>query len=539
MSIFQAVKERLRIAEVVGEYTTLKRIGGYFKASCPFHHERTASFTVTPDREIFYCFGCRAGGDVVEFIAQIEKCTAREAALHLIERYKLSIPDQDLTVYRGEGWSAQQRYFELCKIVAQWCAEQLKSSSVVLAYLKNRSISRESIDRFAIGYFPGGEKHRKWLVALIQKAGFLVDDLVAMRLFMKNEQRFSGLYSPFEERIILPIHDHLGRICGFGGRVFQPDDNRAKYYNSHEHAHFSKSSLLFGFDLAKRIIQKTGKIYVVEGYFDCIAMVQAGIENVVATLGTACTDDHLKLFGRYVKRVVVMYDGDVAGINATMRLSEACWEYALELQVVTLPPGQDPADFFASKGDFATLAQQDIFVFYINSLRLQFNEEQSLGDKINGLRDILKRIARVANPLTRDVLIHQVAQVCNVSVTMLLREAQHLQTTMKEPVLPTKGAPLAVMPDLKAQKEINLFAERAFCMVISCERLLTSEEVELVQEFLTEPLRVLLADLQKGKLLEPNFRFSDFFAKMNENDQEYVQRLITIHGPGVSEKESQ
>jgi DNA primase len=540
MSIFQAVKERVRIVDVVGEYTTLKRAGIYFKANCPFHHERTASFTVTPDREIFYCFGCRAGGDVVEFISQIEKCSAREAALHLIERYKLSIPDQDVGDYHGDTLNVQQKHFELCKIIAQWCHEQLKDAEITQSYLTKRSISKESIERFSIGYFPGGEKYRKRLISLIQKSGFLMDDLMNIRLFMSHEQRSFGIYSPFEERIILPIQDHLGRTCGFGGRVFLPEDRRAKYYNSHEHAQFAKSSLLFGFDLAKRTIQKTGKIYVVEGYFDCIAMVQAGIYNTVATLGTACTEEHLKLFGRYVKRVVLMYDGDNAGISATMRLSELCWEYALELHVVTLPMGQDPADFFASNGDFSKLIQQDIFTFYINALRLQFSEEQSLGEKISGLRDILKRIARVVNPLTRDVLLQQVAQVCHVSLATLTREIKYVQETTKPTLAVAKAitAGQIFSPGHKIQKEIDLFAERAFSIIVSADRLLEPHEEELIKPFLTEDLRSLLAKLQNFRIAHTPCHFSDFFATLNSNDQEYIQKLITIHGLCVDGKVS-
>lgn len=537
-SIFQAVKERLRIVDVVGEYTTLKRAGVYFKANCPFHHERTASFTVTPDREIFYCFGCRAGGDVVEFISQIEKCSAREAALHLIERYKLSIPDQDIGAH-STTWNAQQRYFELYKLIAAWCHEQLKQSTAVQIYLKNRSISMASIERFSIGYFPGGEKQRKRLIALVQKAGFLMDDLVSTRLFIVPEQRQSALYSPFEERVILPIQDHLGRTCGFGGRTFLPDDKRAKYYNSHEHAQFSKSSLLFGFDLAKRTIQKTGKIYVVEGYLDCIAMVQAGITNTVATLGTACTEEHLKLFNRYVQRVVVMYDGDSAGVHATMRLSEACWEHALELHVVTLPEGQDPADFFAQGGDFSRLVQQDIFSFYINALKLQFSEEQSLGEKISGLRDILKRIARIANHLTRDVLMQQVAQVCNVSVATLMREVKYLQENTRE-ALPSKASSTSSpAADQKIQREINVFAEQAFCIVISSERALKDNEAELIRPFLTVSLQELFDKLQHFKTSQSSCHFSDFFATLDTNDQEYIQRLITMHAPSMAQGASQ
>lgn len=537
MSLFQAVKERLRIVDVINEYTTLKRAGVYFRANCPFHHERTASFTVTPDREIFYCFGCRAGGDVIEFISQMEKCTPREAALHLIERYKLSIPEEHAGAHRDGAWTAQQRYFELCTVVAEWCKEQLKDSLRAQEYLRKRCVSQESIERFSIGYFPGGERQRKKLITLLQKSGFLVDEVVALRLLIVQEQR-SGMYSPFEERIIFPIRDHVGRVCGFGGRVFLPEDNRPKYYNSHEHAQFSKSSLLFGFDNAKRAIQKTGSIYVVEGYLDCIAMVQAGVENVVATLGTACTEEHLRLFGRYVKRVVVMYDGDEAGVNATMRLGEICWEYALELHVAMLPQGEDPAAFLARGGTLAQLSHDDIFTFYIKALKIRFSKEQTLSDKLIAVREILRRIVRVSNALTKDMLMQQVAQICNIPLATLAKEAKMLQVSHKDKDLPASRRPEDPRPqsEICAKEASHIFGERIFCALISSDRVLEEHEEALVVEFLAPHLQALFIDFQKFKRREKVCHFSDFFAKLNKYDQEFIQRLITMYSPGTIEK---
>lgn len=542
MSIFQAVKERLRIVDVVGEYTTLQRAGGYFKANCPFHHERTASFTVTPDREIFYCFGCRAGGDVIEFISQMEKCTPREAVAHLVERYKLAIPADELTRYHGENWAKQHRYNDVCKLLADWFHEQLKSFPNAQAYLKNRGISAQSAERFGIGYFPSGEVYRRRLMALLHRQSFLLDELIEIKLFLRSEQRASAVYSPFEDRIIFPIRDHLGRVCGFGGRTFLPGDDRPKYYNSHDHAHFSKSALLFGFDLAKREIQRTSKVYVVEGYIDAVVMAQAGVANVVATLGTACTEEHLKLLGRYVHRVTVMYDGDAAGVSATLRVGELCWDYALELYVVMLPAGQDPADFFVQGGDFLQLVHYDIFSFYVQVLRLQFQEEQPLAEKVQSVRDILKRIARVSNKLTRDLLVQQVAQVCSLPLATLMREIESPRNAVARP-----STEAAAEHKPKGQKreinvpDIDIFAGQAFCLVLQQMRLTTDEERDLIMSLLPERLHTFLTRMADFRVAyakdngATECHFSDFFVTLHKEDQEYLQQIIIAYGANFTD----
>jgi DNA primase len=204
----------------------------------------------------------------------------------------------------------------------------------------------------------------------------------------------SAFFSPFEERIIFPICDHLGRYCGFGGRIFKEHDARAKYYNSKESAHFIKGSLLFGLEQAKKEMQKSGTVFLVEGYTDCITMAQYGYTNTLATLGTACTLEHLSALARYVQRVFVIFDGDKAGNDAIIRLTKLCWQVDMELYVICLPSGDDPASFLSKQNSLEPFIQQaqDIFLFFIKTLGEGFTN-QPLANKLARIRQLLPSLA--------------------------------------------------------------------------------------------------------------------------------------------------
>ena len=382
MNLFSYIKTKVSIIDVVNEYTHLKRAGLYYKAHCPFHHEKTASFTVSPGKEIFYCFGCHANGDVISFIAGMEHCSPLEAVKHLADRYHVEMPSElmleeaDIDIKKRDG------YFHVCKTVASWCNEQLMSNPPVLTYVQSRGINQASINAFMLGYFPGGIKSIKLLLQSMGAENIMASDLLEAHILQEGSR---ALYSPFEERIIFPIKDHLGRFCGFGGRIYKSDDTRPKYYNSRESPNFEKGSLLFGLDLAKKSIKESETVFLVEGYTDCIAMVQHGYPQAVATLGTACTLEHLKHLSRYASAVYVVYDGDAAGQQAMLRLAELCWQCSMDMYTIILPSQEDPASLLVSGKSLAPyVAQaQDIFSYFMASLGENFGAKTSAG-KITG-----------------------------------------------------------------------------------------------------------------------------------------------------------
>lgn len=523
MNIFNDLKNKISIVDVISEYTSLKRSGSYFKGLCPIHQEKTPSLYVTPHKGIFYCFSCRAGGDGITFVAHMERCSQLEAARHLAERYQIPLALSEQTqAHTTASWSQQQRHTALCTLIADFCHKQLLShhKSAAYDYLQTRGISSTSIEQFVIGYLPGGESVRRQLLNAIKQKNFIADDLISIKFMLRGTR---ALYSPFEERIIFPIHDHMGRISAFGGRTFQPHDSeRPKYYNSHENPFFSKSKLLYGFDSAKRHLHKASTLYIAEGYLDCIAMVQAGISNTVATLGTACTAEHMTLIARYTPTITVVYDGDQAGLNATMRLSELCWQHEIDIFVTELPDGEDPASYLANPANrWETLVRRDIFEFYIHALHGQLGPEATLATKLEALRTILERVKRIADPLKQHIIMQHVAAISKIPIATLARE-----------ITPSGPAPQpqqTVAP--KTQKEINKFAKSLFCAMLNREKKYSQNDQQMIATILPLRLKILFEKLTHYQETHSPYIFSDFFALLAAPEQAYVAQLLLTYEP--------
>lgn len=419
MSLFSYLKTQVPIMDVVGRYVRLKIAGTYYKGSCPFHQEATASFTISPDKQIFYCFGCQASGDVISFIARVENIGQWDAAQHLIEEFKVTIPDHIAKDSAGASKRAEEKksHFVLCSLVASWAHRELANTAHAREYVAARGISDEMIKRFKIGYIPGGVTALQRLVKQALAENILVKDLIAAGVLFDTK---TSLRSPFEQRIIFPITDALGRYCGFGGRIFVPNDERAKYYNSKESEFFIKGQLLFGFDIAKKPMQEKKNVFMVEGYTDCVAMAQYGYENVVATLGTACTKDHLKLLARFAETVYVVFDGDSAGKKAMLRLAQLCWQVNLELRVLTLGGTEDPASYLEEHKNLdAVLAQsRGIFSFFIDTVADQF-QEKTLAQKMHAVEEIIGLVARIDDVVKREILLQEGSRAMNLPLEAL------------------------------------------------------------------------------------------------------------------------
>jgi DNA primase len=422
MSLFNFIKSQVTILDVVQEYTTLKKNGAYWKGCCPFHHEKTPSFSVSPHKEIFYCFGCHMGGDAISFIEKIEQCSPLEAAHYLAQRFNIAIPEN--IAHEPESAKTQQErdsYFALCQQVAAWCHKNLQHNAELTNYVTERGFSQEMVNHFCLGYFPGGPSALKSFLAHMRTHNILTQDLIDANIIAPSKS--NSFYSPFEERLMFPIKDHLGRWCGFGGRIIKPHDDRAKYYNSKENEFFTKGSLLFGFDLAKKSMQETGTVFLVEGYTDCMAMVQHGYPNTVATLGTACTSNHLKTLSRYVQQVYLVYDNDKAGQQAVMRIAQLCWQVDLELFVISLPEGQDPASWLKNNKTLKPQAQEakDLFVFFIDSIGKNFSGKL-IPEKVRLTRSVVDIIRTIDDPLKQDFLLQKAAKTFDIPFQALKQE---------------------------------------------------------------------------------------------------------------------
>ncbi len=419
MTLFNFIKNHLAILDVVQDFVALKKVGFYWKGRCPFHKERTGSFTVSPHKEIFYCFGCQAGGDVISFLSKVERCSQLEAAHYAIDKYKLAVPPELLERSKSgkvTSTDERKRYWAICSFVANWCAQEAQKHRAVLSYLHSRNIQDVSIKQFNIGYFPKGSQSLQRLIRAAKDQNLLIHDLMNAHIIAEGKQ---NMYSPFEDRIIFPIKDYLGNVCGFGGRVFRKGDERPKYYNSREHKYFQKGSLLFGLASAKRSISGDASVFLVEGYTDCIAMVQHGYPNTVATLGTACTMQHIKLLARYAQTMYLLYDGDSAGQKAMLRLAQNCWHADMELVQLPLPADRDPATYLNEHGTIEPLLAkaQDIFSYYINTVTANFCRK-TLQQKMSIARKLVALIGGLDDELKRDILLQKAAKTLDMHLTL-------------------------------------------------------------------------------------------------------------------------
>ncbi|HEX2978349.1 MAG TPA: DNA primase [Candidatus Babeliales bacterium] len=531
MSLFNFIKGHVSIIDVVSEYASLKKAGLYLKGNCPFHHEKTASFTVSPHKEIYYCFGCHSGGDVISFIAKAEQCTQLEAAQYLAERYNIQIPQEYLS-YNKEAahqkTDEKKRYWLLCNLIAQWCHEQLKKNKDALAYIKQRSINDETIERFKIGYFPQSPQAIKDLIDVIRQHHFMAQDLLTTNVVSESKGMY---YSPLADRIIFPIADPMGRRCGFGGRIFRQNDERPKYYNCKESPYFSKGSLLFGFDLAKKEIQAHNGVYLVEGYMDCLMMAQYGFLNTVATLGTACTPEQLKLLSRYAQQVFVLYDGDDAGKKAMLRLTQLCWQVNLELRVIELPKKEDPDSFLRKGGNLAPLAAaaHDIFIFFVDTVGSGFINK-TLHEKMDTIRELIQIIGTVEDPLKKDILLQRVAKTCDIPFQALASEAQrqgNFSSTSAPNGLPESDTPRHSPSSLAiALKEVPLLEKKLFSVIINNMNLLKNEDEEYLTEYATPPVRDLLIKLQLLRKESEPVDFSLFFEHLSDQEKVLMSQLL-------------
>jgi DNA primase len=526
MSIFIFIKNKISILDVVQEYATLKRLGSYWKGYCPLHLEKTASFTVSPHREIYYCFGCAKGGDVIDFIAAVERCSPLEAVHHLAERYGIELPKDSFQEKLSNNRGNKLAYFKACSVVAEWCQQQLKEESQARSYLENRAVVRISQESFGVGYFPSGARAIKSLLHYAQQEAVTAHDLLEARILLEGKQ----LYSPFEDRIIFPIADQVGRICGFGARIFRQNDERPKYYNSHDHEFFTKGLLLFGLDKAKKSIQDQGSVFLVEGYTDCIAMVQAGLSNTVATLGTACTVEHLKLLARYAQEVYVVYDGDAAGQKAIIRLTQLCWQVNLELLVVTLPEKEDPASFLQRGGNLGELKQgaRNIYQFFIEYVSHGI-ETAPLQTRLSSIKQLLSVIQSLDDPIKQDMLLQKIAENFQIPFQTLKNSLQSTSNGEKNKVGEDQHKKIEERhtldkPEVRL-KEVSLLNKSIFCSIITHYAMLMPEDVMFVIERLGDPLGVLLHRFFTYHQENKQAAFSDFFQVLNEYEKYLISSI--------------
>lgn len=342
--IIETVRLRSDIVQVVSRYVQLKKKGKNYTGSCPFHDDRTPSFTVTPEKQIFHCFGCNVGGDVFKFLMLKENLSFFEALKSLAEQAGVVLPEDDSPAAHKRD-ARRESLKQLNNLAKEFFVKNLQHHEAAAArhYLEGRGLSTEVLERFQMGFARPG-----WQVLLdyLGQKGFKAQDIVEAGLAVKGET--GRTYDRFRNRVMFPIWDPSGRVVGFGGRVL--DDALPKYLNSPETAFFNKGRILYGLHQARQSIREKGYVIIVEGYMDVITAHQYGITNTVASLGTAFTVEHGRLLMNYSRNVVIAYDADAAGVAATIRGLDVLQDLGCEVSVVSIPDGKDPDDFLRRYG---------------------------------------------------------------------------------------------------------------------------------------------------------------------------------------------
>ncbi len=422
--IVNDIIERAQIDEVVGDFVNLKKRGTNYLGLCPFHQEKTPSFTVSPAKGIYKCFGCGQGGDSVKFVMEHEHYTYPEALKYLAKKYGIEVPEQELTTEQKETFGKRESIYIVLDFAQKFYQEQLKTSDqgelIALPYVKERGISNESIENFMIGYSPGG-----WDVfsQAALKAGYKDEYLVDAGLSIKRDN--GSLIDRFRERIMFPIHSLSGRTIGFGGRIMKTDKKEAKYINSPDSEVYNKSEVLYGLFQGKKEVKVTDLCYIVEGYTDVISLHQNGITNVAASSGTSLTEGHLRLVKRYTNNICFLFDGDAAGIKASLRAIDLALEEGLNVKALALPDGEDP-DSFAKSHTTAEIKAfledkaKDFIIFKTDLLLPDVGDDPI--KKADAVVQIVKSIALIPDTLKRSIYVQQCAKILRIDETVLVTE---------------------------------------------------------------------------------------------------------------------
>ncbi|NMA83976.1 MAG: DNA primase [Epulopiscium sp.] len=455
--LVEEIRFQNTIEDVIGEYIQLKKRGSSYFGLCPFHNENTASFSVSPDKQMYYCFGCGAGGNVYTFIMQMENYNFVESIQYLAERARITLPEPEMSEQEKERIQIHQQLLEIHKEAARYFYSNLHSNrgQYALKYLTNRKIEPRSQKTFGLGY---ANVARSDLYQFLASKGY--DDQVLLKSgLIIPEKRQAGYFDRFFNRLIFPIFDVHNRVIGFGGRVL--GEGQPKYLNSPETLLFDKSKNLYGLNIART--SREDQILIVEGYLDVIALHQAGISNVVASLGTAFTVYHAQLLRRYVREVVLIYDSDEAGIRAALRAIPILEQQGLRVKILEIPGQQDPDDYIIKYGKeaFRELLEKETsssMEFEIKLMMNKYNLDDPEG-KIAFMEEAGQRLIKISNTVEQEIYTQEVAKIGGIPLEVLKKEMIRYQKTQKviSPTSPVSTSPKRTEKDtgiVKAQRNL-------------------------------------------------------------------------------------
>ncbi len=441
------IKNRIDIEEVVSDFVSLKRKGQNLWACCPFHNEKTPSFSVSPVKGFYKCFGCGRGGDALDFVMEVEKINYLEAIRYLAKKYGIEIKEEELSDDELKAQSERESLYIVLNFAKDYFQQCLNSTpegkNIGLSYLKEREIAGETIQDFELGYTVD-----KWdgLLTAAQEAGHSLDILEKAGLIIPKDNRY---YDRFRGRIIFPIHSVSGRVVAFGARALKKDD-KPKYINSPETPVYHKSQVLYGLFQSRQDIRQQENCYLVEGYTDVTRMHQVGIKNVVASSGTSLTKEQVQLVGRFSKQVTVLYDGDSAGLEASLRGIDIILANGLDVKVILFPKDHDPDSYAQELGgnEFKLFLENNAkdFIYFKTSLVAEKAANDPL-KKAVAIKDIVSSISQIPDQIKRMVYVKEASIILQMEERILIGEMNKILLKSRKEITP--------ISDQAASAEVN------------------------------------------------------------------------------------
>lgn len=537
-----------RIEEIVGDYVSLKKRGANLIGLCPFHDEKTGSFTVSPSKGIYKCFGCGKSGHAVNFIMDIEQCSYVEALKTIGKRYGIQIEERELSKEEQQVHDDRESMFVVNEWSNKWFQQQLwetpEGKAIGLSYLRERGLRDDIIHKFQIGYSPD----KSLLSQEAKRQGFAEKYLVndpehepywGTGVCLKSED--GRLYDRFHSRVIFPFFSPSGKVIGFAGRIMKQNDKVGKYVNSPTSPLFEKHDCLYGLFQSKQSIVRLNSCFLVEGQMDVISMHQAGIENVVSSGGTSLTKPQIKLIHRFANNIIVLYDGDKAGIKAALRGIDMILEEGIHVKVVLLPDGEDPDSFARSHtaeefAQFIQTHQTDFIRFKAQLLRDEAGNDPISRSEL--IKSVVESIAVIPDAITRQVYLKDCAGLLDMQESLLGREVSKLRRkkysrepdSVKEEAneqpMPIKKEPVTPPPSTTSQFDENILNLLQVIVRYGERVLLVDEngEQKSVGEYIISemrgddiqprvPLHQQIIDEYMAHFREPNFVASTFFVR--------------------------
>ncbi len=428
--IVDRIQENIDIVDVIGDFVSLKKKGQNYTACCPFHNEKSPSFNVNPARGIYKCFGCGKAGDAIQFVMDMEGLGFQETLKYLAKKYNIEIKEEEQSSEELQQQNERESLLIVLNYAKNYYHDTLVNHedgrSIGLSYFKERGSSQKTIEKFELGYsldewdaLLKDATKGNYKQEILEKAGLIVKRENA------NDSKSTKYYDRFRGRVIFPIHNVTGKTIAFGARILKADKNQPKYLNSPETEVYHKSKILYGIFQAKQAIRQEDNCLLVEGYTDVISLFQAGIENVVASSGTSLTEDQIKLIKRYTQNITVLYDGDAAGIKASIRGIDMILQEGLNVSVVTFPDGEDPDSYVRRVGgtEFASYLKttRKDFISFKAELFLKDAQNDPL-KKADVAREMVVSISKISDSIKREIFIKQSSTILNISEDTLIKE---------------------------------------------------------------------------------------------------------------------